>query len=204
MSSYAAIIEGSNDSYSGYVPDLPGCVASGASVDEVETPLRAAIGMHIENLREHGEPRAGANCCGSDGQRRPTTEVNRARVRPTLRTGGIPGAGPGQSVSAVRGRRRTPQSGNEMWGPLTRPEPAGRVIPRIGGADMAESVYKVIELVGTSTESWEAAASAAVQKAGSSLRDLRVAEVSELDLQIENGAVKAYRAKVKVSFKYED
>ena len=69
---------------------------------------------------------------------------------------------------------------------------------------MTESVYKVIELVGTSTESWEAAASAAVQKAGSSLRDLRVAEVSELDLQIENGAVKAYRAKVKVSFKYED
>ncbi len=69
---------------------------------------------------------------------------------------------------------------------------------------MAESVYKVIELVGTSTESWEAAASAAVRKAGSSLRDLRVAEVSELDLQIENGAVKAYRAKVKVSFKYED
>ena len=69
---------------------------------------------------------------------------------------------------------------------------------------MAESVYKVIELVGTSTESWEAAASAAVQKASSSLRDLRVAEVSELDLQIENGAVKAYRAKVKVSFKYED
>ncbi len=69
---------------------------------------------------------------------------------------------------------------------------------------MAESVYKVIELVGTSTESWEAAASAAVEKAGSSLRDLRVAEVSELDLQIENGAVKCYRAKVKVSFKYED
>lgn len=69
---------------------------------------------------------------------------------------------------------------------------------------MAESVYKVIELVGTSTESWEAAASAAVQKAGSTLRDLRVAEVSELDLQIEDGTVKAYRAKVKVSFKYED
>ncbi len=69
---------------------------------------------------------------------------------------------------------------------------------------MAESVYKVIELVGTSTESWEAAASVAVRKAGSSLRDLRIAEVSELDLQIEDGAVKAYRAKVKVSFKYED
>ena len=69
---------------------------------------------------------------------------------------------------------------------------------------MAESVYKVIELVGTSTDSWEKAASAAVEKAASSHRDLRNAEVAELDLQIENGVVKAYRAKVKVSFKYED
>ena len=69
---------------------------------------------------------------------------------------------------------------------------------------MAESVYKVIELVGTSTESWEKAAAAAVEKASNSLRDLRIAEVAELDLQIEGGAVKAYRAKVKVSFKYED
>jgi flavin-binding protein dodecin len=68
---------------------------------------------------------------------------------------------------------------------------------------MAESVYKVIELVGTSTESWEKAASAAINRAAKSLRDLRVAEVSELDMQIENGKVKAYRAKVKVSFKYE-
>ena len=67
---------------------------------------------------------------------------------------------------------------------------------------MAESVYKVIELVGTSTESWEKAAAAAVNKASKSLRDLRVAEVSELDLQIEGGKVRAYRAKVKVSFKY--
>jgi flavin-binding protein dodecin len=67
-----------------------------------------------------------------------------------------------------------------------------------------ESVYKVIELVGTSTESWEKAAAAAVEKAASSLRDLRIAQVAELDLQIENGVVKAYRAKVKVSFKYED
>jgi flavin-binding protein dodecin len=67
-----------------------------------------------------------------------------------------------------------------------------------------ESVYKVIELVGTSTESWEKAAAAAVEKAGSSLRDLRIAEVSELDLQIEGGVVKAYRAKVKISFKYEN
>jgi dodecin len=72
------------------------------------------------------------------------------------------------------------------------------------GVAVPESVYKVIELVGTSTESWEKAAAAAVEKAASSLRDLRIAEVSELDLQIENGVVKAYRAKVKVSFKYED
>ena len=69
---------------------------------------------------------------------------------------------------------------------------------------MAESVYKIIELVGTSTESWEKAASAAVEKAGKSLRDLRIAEVAELDLHIEDGKVSAYRAKVKVSFKYED
>jgi len=68
---------------------------------------------------------------------------------------------------------------------------------------MTESVYKVIELVGTSTESWEKAATAAVERAGSNLRDLRVAEIVELDLQLENGVVRAYRAKVKVSFKYE-
>jgi flavin-binding protein dodecin len=68
---------------------------------------------------------------------------------------------------------------------------------------MPESVYKIIELVGTSTESWEKAATAAVKRAGKTLRDLRVAEVSQLDLQLENGKVKAYRAKVKVSFKYE-
>jgi hypothetical protein len=68
---------------------------------------------------------------------------------------------------------------------------------------MAESVYKVIELVGTSTESWEKAAAAAVARAGESLRDLRIAEVAELDLQIEGGKVMAYRSKVKISFKYE-
>ena len=68
---------------------------------------------------------------------------------------------------------------------------------------MAESVYKVVELVGTRTESREKAATAAVNRAAKSIRDLRVAEVSALDLQIENGKVKAYRAKVKVSFKYE-
>ena len=68
---------------------------------------------------------------------------------------------------------------------------------------MAESVYKVITLIGTSTESWEKAAAAAVARASQSLRDLRVAEVKELDMQLEEGKVVAYRAKVKVSFKYE-
>jgi dodecin len=68
---------------------------------------------------------------------------------------------------------------------------------------MPESVYKVIELVGTSTESWEKAAAAAVGLAAKSLRDLRVAEVTTLDMHLDNGQVKAYRAKVKVSFKFE-
>jgi flavin-binding protein dodecin len=68
---------------------------------------------------------------------------------------------------------------------------------------MAENVYKVIELVGTSTESWERAAAVAVERAGQSLRDLRIAEVVQLDMQLENGSVIAYRAKVNVSFKYE-
>ena len=68
---------------------------------------------------------------------------------------------------------------------------------------MGESVYKVIELVGTSTESWEKAAKAAVDRAAESLRELRVAEISELDMVIQDGDVTAYRAKVKVSFKYE-
>jgi flavin-binding protein dodecin len=71
------------------------------------------------------------------------------------------------------------------------------------GLAMAESVYKVIELIGTSTDSWEKAAAAAVERASQSLRDLRIAEVAELDLVIEDGKVAAYRAKLKVSFKYE-
>ncbi len=68
---------------------------------------------------------------------------------------------------------------------------------------MPDSIYKVIELVGSSTESWEKAAKAAVDRAGESLRDLRVAEVSELDMVVQDGKVTAYRAKVKVSFKFE-
>ncbi len=67
---------------------------------------------------------------------------------------------------------------------------------------MAESVYKVIELVGSSSESWEKAAAAAVELASGSLRDLRIAEISQLDMQLEDGKVRSYRAKVKVSFKY--
>ena len=68
---------------------------------------------------------------------------------------------------------------------------------------MAESVYKIITLVGSSTESWEKAATSAVEMAAKTLRDLRIAEVEELDMQIEDGKVINYRAKVKISFKYE-
>jgi hypothetical protein len=68
---------------------------------------------------------------------------------------------------------------------------------------MAESVYKVVELVGSSSESWEKAATLAVERAGETLRDLRVAEVVEQDIVMENGKVSAYRTKLKLSFKYE-
>jgi flavin-binding protein dodecin len=76
-------------------------------------------------------------------------------------------------------------------------------INQMGAMTMADSVYKVIELVGTSKESWEKAAVAAVTRAGKTLRDLRVAEVGRLDLQLKNGKVEAFRARVSVSFKYE-
>ena len=79
--------------------------------------------------------------------------------------------------------------------------------PRMGrprkGESMAESVYKIIEVVGTSPESWERAATAAVERASETLRDLRIAEVAQLDMHLEDGKVAAYRARVKVSFKYE-
>ena len=68
---------------------------------------------------------------------------------------------------------------------------------------MAESVYKVIELVGTSTTSWEKAAEAAVKRASKTLRDLRIAEISQLDMTMQNGKIVQYRARVKLSFKYE-
>jgi flavin-binding protein dodecin len=69
---------------------------------------------------------------------------------------------------------------------------------------MAESVYKVVEIVGTSTESWEKAAKAAVDRAAKTLKDLRVAEVVQTDIQLKNGKVEAYRARLKLSFKYRD
>ncbi len=68
---------------------------------------------------------------------------------------------------------------------------------------MAENVYKVVELVGTSTDSWEKAAAAAVEIASKTLRDLRIAEIVELDMQLQDGKVRTYRAKVKISFKYK-
>ncbi|MFP4081560.1 MAG: dodecin family protein [Candidatus Aminicenantes bacterium] len=67
-----------------------------------------------------------------------------------------------------------------------------------------ESVYKVIELIGTSSESWEAAAKNAVETAAKSLKDIRVAEVVELDMKVEEGRISAYRAKVRISFKYQE
>jgi flavin-binding protein dodecin len=69
---------------------------------------------------------------------------------------------------------------------------------------MSDSVYKVIELIGTSSESWEKAAANAVELAAKSLQDLRVAEVVEMDMQLDNGQVLAYRTKIRVSFKYHD
>jgi flavin-binding protein dodecin len=80
---------------------------------------------------------------------------------------------------------------------------ATQPIGEIWEVDMAESVYKFIELVGTSPESWEKAASVAVEMAARTLRDLRIAEVIEQDMQIENGKVAFYRTKIKVSFKIE-
>jgi dodecin len=90
---------------------------------------------------------------------------------------------------------------------LTATRGSNNTQPSAAGAEgekaMAESVYKIIELVGTSSESWEKAVAAAVTQAAKTLRDLRIAEVVQLDVQVQNGKVKAYRAKVKVSFKFE-
>ena len=82
------------------------------------------------------------------------------------------------------------------------PKSIGEVFTKAN--EMTESVYKIIEIVGNSTESWEKAAAAAVSVASKSLRDLRVAEVAELDMHIKDGKVEAYRARLKVSFKFEE
>jgi dodecin len=99
-----------------------------------------------------------------------------------------------------RGNQRAP---DEAAAPLGGRRPSASAGASIKEDQMAESVYKVIELVGTSTDSWEKAAKAAVERAAETLRDLRVAEVVEQDMQLQNGKVELYRAKVKVSFKYE-
>jgi flavin-binding protein dodecin len=83
----------------------------------------------------------------------------------------------------------------------TSPDPSGNMHKR--GIKMPDSVYKVIELVGTSEKSWEEAAKKAVETAGKSLKELRIAEIIKLDLKIEDGKVMAYRARVSVSFKIE-
>jgi flavin-binding protein dodecin len=95
------------------------------------------------------------------------------------------------------------QSRPHRWQRHTRTRMPQRAI-RQGRRDMAESVYKIIEVVGTSSESWEKAATAAVERASKTLRDLRIAEIAQLDLQIGDGKVQAYRARVKLSFKFED
>jgi dodecin len=90
--------------------------------------------------------------------------------------------------------------------PATPPtaSPSLSVVTRVEEDVMAESVYKIIEIVGTSPTSWEKAASAAVERAAATLRDLRVAEVSEQDIVIADGKIEAYRVRLKISFKYED
>jgi hypothetical protein len=85
-------------------------------------------------------------------------------------------------------------------GPLTPHRPA---MHHDKETTMAQSVYKIIELVGTSSKSWEDAAKSAVETAAKSLKDLRIAEISELDMQIDKGKVVTYRARVKISFKYK-
>jgi flavin-binding protein dodecin len=79
----------------------------------------------------------------------------------------------------------------------------GKMIERKGKA-MTDSVYKIIEVVGSSPDSWEDAAKKAVETAGKSLKDLRIAEIDDLDLKVEDGKVTAFRARVKISFKYHD
>ena len=108
---------------------------------------------------------------------------------------------------ALTSHWKTRYNGRRAAANIGREQAAARQIRQTdqkGGNAMSSSVYKIIELVGTSTESWDDAARAAVERASSSLRDLRIAEVVKLDLQIKDGKVEAYRAKISVSFKYEE
>ncbi len=118
-----------------------------------------------------------------------------------IRTGGVPGDVTQGVPAAQAGINRVSHQRNDPDLCTTDPEGVGSKHRLIEGVIMA--VYKVVELVGTSPTSWEEAAKSAVAAAASSLRDLRIAEVSDLDMQIDDGNVVAYRAKVKVSFKHE-
>ncbi len=97
------------------------------------------------------------------------------------------------------------QTGHPRLTPTLDPDKSGDISGRayFGEAFMADSVYKIVELVGTSEESWEKAATAAVNKAAESLRELRIAKVTGMDLQIEDGKVRAFRTKVELSFKFD-
>ena len=106
--------------------------------------------------------------------------------------------GRAQSARAARVHR---QSGSVL-DPVHKSSTANGAAKK-GRTAMSDRVYKVIQLVGTSTESWEAAATAAVERASKSLRDLRIAEIAQLDMQLDEGNVVAFRAKVNVSFRYE-
>ena len=147
----------------------------------------------------HRRPEGGPPTFAGTGETAPPTA--RARGRRDLASG-APGGYTSVSVScgtAVRGFFPVVDGAPQCEERRTR----RRALPRGKEDIVAESVYKIIELVGTSTESWEKAAAAAVHRASKTLRDLRIAEVVQLDLHIENGKVASYRAKVRVSFKYE-
>src|ERR1700680_1593294 len=134
------------------------------------------------DLNDQSTHRAGNGCAG---RRRPRGAVQLLRV-----------GAPARRLASPRGRQHHACTAEQQTGVPAR---AGLE----GEKSMADSVYKIIELVGTSTESWEKAAGAAVTQAAKTLRDLRIVEVWQRDLQVQNGKVNAYRAKVKVSFKFE-
>jgi dodecin len=165
--------------------------------------LGRSLGMTLvaEGSRRRGRPRASRRRAVIS--RKAIFSPNRWRARAFR--------GSCRSRGSAKERRSAPLP---KWKRLKvcteRPEPLSpakrfrpTILPLTTEDDMAESVYKVIELIGTSAESWERAAKAAVERAAESLRDLRIAEVVEQDVQLNNGKVELYRTKLKVSFKYE-